>query len=187
MADPQETKLSHFASIKEILPIAAVLLVAAVIILYLSFSSYQKFLAMSDLENVLTEKRRELEHSESLLEELEELEAEWHLYDRQVLAFRAVIPSEYDEREMYEHIRNIMRFYNVSIEELTFQERQEKDGYYRFPVELTVQGQYGNVISALEEIQRKERVINITGIDIASGSPGRVVAEVHLETFSILP
>ncbi len=187
MADLQETKLSRLGSAKEMLQIAAVLIVTAAIIAYLGFSSYQKFLAISDLESVLAEKTRELESSESLLEELKKLQAEGHLYDRQILGFQTVIPPEYDERKMYEYIRNIMRSYNVSIEGVAFQAREERDGYYRFPVELRVQGQYGNVINALEEIQRGERVINIMGVAIRRGDPENVMMEVQLETFSSWP
>lgn len=177
-------KPSRFMSIKDLLPVIIVVIITLVVVGSLGYLSYQRHINISELGKVLTEKKEELSAAQKLLSSLEKLQKESYLYDQQILAFQSVVPPVYDERKTYELIRDVVSSHNVVMDSLIFKEKQDKENYYKFPIELRLQGQYGDIINSLEQIQGGEKIINITGITAESGGFGVVLINAQLETFS---
>lgn len=168
---------------KELLKLIIPILLGVILIGFLSFSSFQKFRGLADLESLIDEKNAELEVAEERLSSLLKLQENRHLFAQKQEDFSKIIPPTPQDREVYEHVKRVADAYNVYIEGMEFQESIDRGFYNEIPVALQISGSYSGVVHTLDGIQNGERMINIVNTEIAQGEFGNIQGKVILETF----
>lgn len=165
------------------------LLLLLVLVLVLGFSGYHYvYLPLREeleiLEVSLQEKKRGLAQGRELLAQLDEIEGKQRQFEKSYREFFQLLPAGKELPSLLLQLEGVLTAEGVSL--LSFQPLgvEEKDGFSVYSFNLTIAGEYGEIISFLDALEQLPRFVNMVAADlIRTDTSGRIRADLKLQVF----
>ena len=146
-----------------------------IILLLLVLVSLNQWRIFSKTQHDLEEEIAAMESLKLKHETIMELTKDKNLLMDKVRSLKYMIPSHKDHADLLGYLDSVFVKYDVQIIQLEFDDYIEKDDFNEIPINISLKGQYSEIIDLLKEFRIGNRPLRIDGLHIDGGNDNSIV------------
>ncbi len=123
-----------------------------------------------------------IEEQQVLLQRMKDAEVLSEELEAHLITLQKLIPEEPEQNRFLIWIQQVSSDASLKLSDVTFSEHTIEDGYVVMPVQLSLQGNYKNVLKLLTSLMYGERLVRVDDIDLTN-SEGSLSVDIKINLF----
>lgn len=123
-----------------------------------------------------------IEEQQVLLQRMKDAEARSEELEVHLATLQKMIPEDPEQNRFLIWIQQVSSDASLKLSDVSFSEHTIEEGYVEMPVQLSLQGNYKNMLKFLSNLMYGERLVRVDDIDL-SESGGNLSVDIKINLF----